>query len=68
MTAPAAHRTARAGALAYSDLSVALLVATVGDEAWVAQGSYKPNQGSLLRSRSFVVTGDVTMNGGYAGL
>ncbi len=51
---------------AYTDLQSALSVASVGDEIWVAKGTYKPTTG-VDRTVSFTLKNGVTIYGGFAG-
>jgi hypothetical protein len=53
---------------AFKDLRVALSFAQAGDEVRIAQGIYKPDQGSLLRSTTFPIGSGVSLKGGYAGI
>jgi len=56
---------------AYRYLQEALLVANPGDEIWVADGTYTPDEGGGQtpgdRSASFEIPDGVTVRGGYAG-
>jgi hypothetical protein len=56
---------------AYNCLQDALNVALSGDEIWVAQGIYKPDQGIGItpgnRYATFQLKNGVTLKGGYAG-
>jgi predicted outer membrane repeat protein len=52
---------------AYTDLQSALLVASSGDEIWVAAGKYKPTTGTD-RAVSFVLKSGVAVYGGFAGI
>ena len=56
---------------AYNYLQDALTGASSGDEIWVAEGIYKPDQGSSVvsgdRSASFQLLNGVAVIGGYAG-
>ena len=56
---------------AYNDLQDALATAQYGDEIWVAQGIYKPDQGGWNtpgdREATFQLISGVTIKGGYAG-
>jgi predicted outer membrane repeat protein len=56
---------------AYKTLRIALTAATSGDEVRVAQGTYRPDQGSgakaLDRTSTFQLKAGVTCKGGYAG-
>ncbi|NQT00639.1 MAG: DNRLRE domain-containing protein [Planctomycetes bacterium] len=52
---------------AYTDLQDALSVAVSGDEIWVANGTYKPDQGSGNRSATFQLINGVKLYGGFAG-
>src|SRR6266498_3272817 len=51
---------------AYTDLQSALAVASIGDEIWVAAGTYKPTTGPD-RSISFTLKNDVAVYGGFNG-
>ncbi len=59
---------------AYNYLRDALMVASAGDEIWVAQGVYKPDQfvlskrPNLGRAETFQLKNGVAIRGGYAGL
>ncbi|MHC4499424.1 MAG: hypothetical protein ACYS21_09970, partial [Planctomycetota bacterium] len=57
---------------AYNYLQDALTAASSGDEIWVAQGIYKPDQGVGItpgdREATFQLISAVTTKGGYAGL
>jgi len=56
---------------AYNYLQDALAVATSGDEIWVAEGIYKPDQGVGItpsdRTATFQLKNGVSIKGGYAG-
>ncbi len=56
---------------AYKTLRIALTAASSGDEVRVAQGTYRPDQGSgakaLDRTSTFQLKAGVTCKGGYAG-
>ena len=56
---------------AYLYLQDALSVATIGDEIWVAQGTYKPDRGTGItlagRGNTFQLVNGVALRGGYAG-
>ncbi len=56
---------------AYNYLQDALVSASSGDEIWVAQGIYKPDQGVGItpgdRTATFQLISGVTLKGGYAG-
>ena len=55
---------------AFTDLQVALSVATAGKEIWVAAGTYKPtveHGGSGSRYKSFQMKNGVAIYGGFAG-
>ncbi|MHC4640871.1 MAG: right-handed parallel beta-helix repeat-containing protein [Planctomycetota bacterium] len=56
---------------AFNCLQDALAVAQYGDEIWVAQGIYKPDQGDGIipgdREATFQLFSGVTVKGGYAG-
>ncbi len=55
---------------AFLTLQDALAVAGSGDEIWVAEGNYKPDEGvgaPLGRSASFTLTEGLTIRGGFAG-
>jgi parallel beta-helix repeat protein len=56
---------------AYNYLHDALLAASRGDEIWVAQGIYKPDQGGGMtpgdRTATFQPINGITIKGGYAG-
>ncbi|MFO0829562.1 MAG: hypothetical protein U0572_15595 [Phycisphaerales bacterium] len=54
-------------ATSWRDLQSALAVAANGDEIRIADGTYRPTSGTN-RAISFVLTGGVTLYGGYAGL
>lgn len=58
-------------AAAYPSLQDALAAAQVGDEIWVASGTYRPDQGAGLtpgdRSASFVLKEGVALYGGFSG-
>lgn len=51
---------------AFGDLQLALQQATVGDQIWVAQGTYYPSS-SLDASASFVFKNGIKMYGGFIG-
>ena len=56
---------------AFLTLQDALAVAGSGDEIWVAQGVYKPDEGAGVtpgdRAASFTLTEGLTIRGGFAG-
>ncbi|MEN6425756.1 MAG: choice-of-anchor Q domain-containing protein [Phycisphaerales bacterium] len=56
---------------AFLRLQDALAVAGNGDEIWVAEGSYKPDEGTGVtpgdRAASFLLTEGLTIRGGFAG-
>lgn len=52
---------------AFVDLQDALTTAVPGDEIWVAEGTYKPDGGTLDPSISFVLPSGVAIYGGFAG-
>jgi parallel beta-helix repeat protein len=58
---------------AFKHLQVALAAVSIGDEIWVAQGTYKPDansadpNGSGDRDSTFQLINGVTLKGGYAG-
>jgi predicted outer membrane repeat protein len=56
---------------AYNYLQHALAAASSGDEIWVAQGIYTPDQGAGVtpgdRTATFQLISGVTLKGGYAG-
>jgi len=56
---------------AFNYLQDALTAASRGDEIWVAQGIYKPDQGTGItpgdREDTFQLINGVTLKGGYAG-
>jgi len=56
---------------AYNYLQDALTVSSSGDEIWVAQGIYKPDQGAGVtpgdRTATFQLINGVAIKGGYAG-
>ena len=56
---------------AYNYLQDALAVASSGDEIWVAEGIYKPDQGNGItpgdRNATFQLINSVAVKGGYAG-
>ena len=52
---------------AYTDLQSALSAASIGDEIWVAAGTYKPTSGAD-RTVSFVLKNGVAVYGGFAGI
>ena len=58
---------------AYTSLPYALDIASFGDEIWVAQGTYRPNDGIVSipevddRELTFQLKSDVSVKGGYAG-
>jgi len=58
-------------ATALKYLQDALAVATIGDEIWVAQGTYNPDRGVGItpgdREATFQLINSVTIKGGYAG-
>ena len=51
---------------AYTDIQTALGSAVIGDEIWVAAGTYKPTAGTD-RAISFMMRDGVSMYGGFAG-
>jgi len=57
---------------AYNHLQDALTAAGDGDEIWVAQGAYTPDQGAGVatgsRDATFVLRNGVSLKGGYAGV
>jgi len=57
---------------AYNFLQDALTAASRGNEIWVAQGTYRPDQGAEItpgdRTATFQLNSLVTIKGGYAGL
>jgi hypothetical protein len=59
---------------AYNLLQDSLMVAEAGDEIWVAQGIYKPNEGLMAipgfdwRTVTFQLVNGTAIRGGYAGL
>lgn len=56
---------------AYNYLQDALSAASSGDEIWLAQGTYQPDQGAAViagdRAATFQLANGVTLRGGYAG-
>ncbi len=52
---------------AFTDLQDALALAQVGDEIWMAAGTYKPDRGTGDRKMFFVVPAGVDLYGGFAG-
>ena len=58
--------TGASWANAFTDLQTALAAAQAGDEIWVAQGSYKPTDGSD-RTLSFEPPSGIRLIGGFAG-
>ena len=56
---------------AFRTLQDALAVAGSGDEIWMAEGSYKPDEGTGVvsgdRGASFLLTGGLAIRGGFAG-
>lgn len=56
---------------AFVDLKSGLLLASGADEIHVAEGVYKPDQGSMLRTSTFgfpVATNSIALRGGFAGV
>jgi len=57
---------------AYKYLQDALVTASSGDEIWVAQGIYKPDQGASVtpgdRTATFQLKNGVAVKGGFAGV
>ncbi len=51
---------------AHTDLQPALVAASSGDEIWVAEGTYKPTNGTD-RMISFTLVAGVAVYGGFAG-
>lgn len=59
-------------ATAYQDLqtplkSLALLKGRADADIWVAEGTYKPNEGTSDRSKAFAIPAGVRLYGGFAG-
>jgi len=56
---------------AYTSLQDALQAAQIGDEVWVAAGTYFPDHGVLVtngnRGESFTIPGGVSLYGGFSG-
>ena len=56
---------------AFSSLQDALGAANSGDELWVKEGVYRPDQGAGIqlgdRDTSFVIPGGVSLYGGFSG-
>ncbi len=52
---------------AFNDVQDALAVAQVGDEIWVARGTYTPDRGTGDRSTTFQLVSGVGLYGGFAG-
>lgn len=52
---------------AYRDLQLALTSARVGDEIWVAAGTYTPGPQAASREATFLVRNSVALYGGFAG-
>ncbi|MBL9149984.1 MAG: hypothetical protein JNM94_14945 [Phycisphaerae bacterium] len=62
---PLAQQNGSSWALAYQQLPDAILVATSGDQIWVAEGTYRPTTGTN-RGSSIVAKSGVTLLGGFA--
>lgn len=54
---------------AYQDLTSALAASTNGDQIWIAEGTYRPNDagGSLSRGQSYQLKNGVGVYGGFVG-
>ncbi len=69
--APGPAHNGATWAKAFLTLQDALAVAGNGDEIWIAEGSYKPDEGAGVtsgdRAASFVLTEGLTIRGGFAG-
>src|SRR5690606_7714723 len=53
-------------ATAFHDLQDALAIAQAGDEVWIAEGLYKPTEGSD-RTATFTLMSGVALYGGFDG-